>query len=276
MNCKLRLTCLGIALLALATVLAACGDDDDATPTPAPTPDPAVVAEVEDTATKLLETDPTDADDVAYFVEHITAAGVTYFGYETPETCGESAQDCIGDPTPVNSVSDTTINGDDASTLADTENGTIKVVLKQEDDIWKLNGYAFIAEIPDGTKTVSVSAVDYGYDWDKGGLTAGEPIAFEMKNDGQESHMIVFAAVEDDFDPQVMIDSFPDLGPDDNPAGVTEFLDGFAASTPGETGSALFADGLEAGKYTFMCFVTTLEGEDHVALGMYSEFEVAE
>ena len=277
MHRKLWLTCLSLGLLAFVMAFAACGDDDDATPTPAPTPDPAQIAEVEDTATKLLETDPTDAERVGFFTEHITAKGVTYFGYPTAEECAANAEDCIGDPTPVNSVSGTTISGDDASTVADTDDGLVKLVLKREAGAWKLNGYAFNAsEIPSGANVAAVSAVDYGYDWDKTGLTAGDPLVLSLKNDGQEAHMIVLAAVEDDFDPQVMIDSFPDLGPDDNPAGVTEFLDEFTAATPGETGSILLADGLEAGKYTFMCFINDPEGKAHVELGMYSEFEVAE
>jgi uncharacterized cupredoxin-like copper-binding protein len=256
---------------------AACGDDDDATPTPAPTPDPAQIAEVEDTFTKMLETDPTSDAEVDFFLEHITADAVKYFGYPTADECRAAAEDCIGDPIPVDSMSDTEISGDNASSNANTADGLVRGVFVRQGDAWKLNGYAFNApEIPSGANMVDVSAVDYGYDWDKGGLSVGDPIVFSMKNDGQEAHMIVLAAVEDDFDPQVMIDSLPDLGPDDNPAGVTEFLDGFTAATPGETGSILLADGLEAGKYTFICFIPNPEGKQHVELGMYSEFEVAE
>lgn len=273
---KLWLICLSLGLLASVMAFAACGGDDDATPTPAPTPDPAQIAEIEDTFTKMLETDPASAADMDFFLGHITAEAVKYFGYATAEECRASAQDCVGDPTPVDSMSETTISGDNATSNANTADGRIRGVFVRQGDAWKLNGYAFIAEVPSGATTVAVSAVEYGYDWDKTGLTAGEPIAFALKNDGQEAHMIALAAVEDNFDPQVMIDSLPDLGPNDNPAGVTEFLDPFTAVTPGETGTVYLADGLKAGKYTFMCFVSNLEGKLHVELGMYSEFEVAE
>lgn len=274
MSRKLWLAGLSFGLLAFAMAFAACGDDDDATPTPSPTPDPAQIAEVEDTFTKMLETDPTSNAEVDFFLGHITAEAVTYFGYPTADECRAAAEDCIGDTTPVESISDTEISGDNASSIANTDDGRIRGIFVRQGDAWKLNGYAFVAEVPSGATTVDVSAVEYGYDWDKTGLTAGEPIAFALKNDGQEAHMIVFAAVEDDFDQQAVIDSLDSLGPDELPPGVTAFLDPFTAVTPGETGAVYLADGLEAGKYTFMCFIPDPEGKPHVTRGMYSEFEV--
>jgi hypothetical protein len=51
-----------------------------------------------------------------------------------------------------------------------------------------------------------------------------------------------------------------------------EFI-GFGFAAPGEESDAHFV-GLEPGVYTMACFVTTPDGEFHVDLGMFAEFEV--
>lgn len=263
-----------LSLLVLATAFAACGDDDDATPSPSPSPDPAALREVEDVATKLLEVDTTSTADVQYFVDHVTAKGLTYFGYSTADECKANADDCIGDASKVSSTSGTTITGDAASTLADTDNGVVKVVLQRESNTWKLNGYAFANPVPDGVTNIEVKAIEYGYDWDKTKApAAGAPVAFSLKNDGQEAHEMLLATVEDDFDVQTAIDSLDSLGPDEFPAGVSDIVN-FTAATPGETGTQVFADGLEAGKYAFICFFPSPDGTPHLALGMASDFTV--
>jgi len=48
---------------------------------------------------------------------------------------------------------------------------------------------------------------------------------------------------------------------------------GFGFAAPGEESDAHFV-GLEPGVYTMACFVTTPDGEFHVDLGMFAEFEV--
>lgn len=273
LNRKLWLACLSLGLLAFAMAFAACGDDDDATPTPAPTPDPAQVAEVEDILTRMLGTDPTSDTDLDYFFDHITPQGLKNFGYEDADACRAEAEDCIGEPSEVESFSGTTISGDSANTTATLDNGdVINIIAKREDDAWKLEGFAFSAEIPAGVITINVSAVDYGYDWDKSEVGNGN-IAFAMKNDGAETHQMVVAKVEDNFDVEAVIAVADTVDENTLPPGVEEFV-GFGYASPGTTSNTVFEAPLEPGKYVFMCFVPDEHGKPHISHGMYSEFEV--
>lgn len=273
----IRRLCVGfacLAVLAFALTVAACGDDDDATPTPVPTPDPAQIAEIEDTFTKMLETDPAASAEVDFFLAHITADAVKYFGYPTAEECRAAVEDCIGQPTEVSETSDTSITGDTATTTATSADGQVQGAFTREAGVWKLDGYALTAPVPTGAATVEVSAVDYGYDWDKTKAVAGNTV-FTLKNDGTQAHELAITSVADDFDIQTLITAAEagELGGDTLPEGVTGFV-GFAIATPGLSANAVIEGGLEPGKYAFICSLPDPEGKPHVAHGMYSEFTV--
>jgi uncharacterized cupredoxin-like copper-binding protein len=274
---RVPLLCLALAALAAALAFAACGGDDDkssATASPTTSAGTTQLAEVEDVAKKLLETDTASTSDVDFFLDHITGQGLKYFGYSSADDCRAVAADCIGDPSQVSSLAQTQISGDNATTVADTDNGQILVVLIRETGEWKLNGYALGQPLPPGVTPVEVSAVDYEFDWDKTKAVSGTT-AFVLKNDGSQTHEILLASVEDDFDPQKVIDAF-NAGTVDTstlPPGVTDIAY-FAASTPGQTADLVVDGGLQPGKYAFMCFLPDPEGRPHFLHGMFSQFTV--
>ena len=102
-----------------------------------------------------------------FFLEHITAEAVKYFGYATAEECRAAAEDCVGDPTPVDSMSETTSQ---AITLRPRHRRRT-VIFAECSSAKATSGSSTVtrsrAEIPSGVTTVAVSAVDYGFDWDK-------------------------------------------------------------------------------------------------------------
>jgi hypothetical protein len=292
-----RKTWLILATLVLAGLFilaAACGDDDDdggdggatasleatAEPTGEPTGEPTsagdaeAIAELENVATQVLQTDSTDEAAIDFFLGHITAEALGYFGYDSPEDCAANAEDCIGGPSEVQSLANTTINGDQGETTAtSTEGDVINLLFLRENDLWKLNGFAFSADIPEGVTVVGVSGVDYGFEWDPAGLGDGN-VAFAFKNDGAEIHELQVASVSEDFDIEaVKAYAQDEAAQEGDPPGTTGFY-GFVFATPGLTSNAVLEEPLAPGDYVLLCFLPSPDGTPHVVLDMYSEFTV--
>lgn len=268
---KLWLMMMTMSLVAILS-LAACGDDDGGDDDDS-TPDPALAAEVEDVATQMMETDPTDDAAVDFFLGHITAQALLYFGYESPEDCIANVDDCIGEPSEVASITDTEIDGDEATTTAtSTEGEVIALSFVRENDLWKMSGFAFSAEVPAGASVAEVSGIDYGFEWDP--EDAGGAVVFAFTNDGEEPHEMAIASVGEDFD----IEAVKEFAQSDeagaaDPPGVTGFS-GFGFATPGLTSNAVLEEPLPPGNYVLLCFLPDAEGTPHVVSGMYSEFTV--
>jgi plastocyanin len=113
--------------------------------------------------------------------------------------------------------------------------------------------------------SVSVQAHEYEFSGVPDTLAAGR-VTFGFENVGEEPHEFQLARITSDL-PLEEIVGLPEDEAMENiePAGGT-----FAE--PG--GSAEFEATLEAGRYGYVCFVESPEGEPHAALGMFGEFTV--
>ncbi len=260
------------ALVGLLALAAACGDDDDGGDA-GKTPGPEEIAEFEQVVTQMIETDPADEAAVDFFVGHVADEAFSYFGYENGEDCAADPEDCIGEPSEVVSVSGTEISGGEASTSATTAEGDIlNVKFVREDEVWKLSGFAFSADIPAGVTTVEVSGVEYGFDWDPADVGDGN-VAFAFTNDGAEMHELAILGVSEDFDIEA-VKEFAQSGDfESDPPGTTGFV-GFAMATPGLASNAVLEEPLAPGGYVFLCVLPTADGTPHVVVDMYSEFTV--
>jgi hypothetical protein len=273
---KLWLALALVALVAFLALAAACGDDDDddgGGDDGDATADPALAAEVEEVATQVLTTDPTDEAAVDFFLGHVTEGFVGYLGYDTAEDCAANAEDCIGEPTGVASLEETAVDGDAATTIAtSTEGDVISLSLVRENDLWKIDGFAFSAEVPEGATVVEVSGIDYGYEWDPGDAAGATVFAFT--NDGEEAHEMAITSVGEDFDIEAVKEfaQSEESGQTD-PPGVTGYP-GFGFATPGLTSHAVLEEPLPPGNYVLLCFIPDAEGTPHVVSGMFSEFTV--
>ncbi|MEX0684097.1 MAG: hypothetical protein WD904_11090 [Dehalococcoidia bacterium] len=258
------------ALAAFSLVVVACGDDDDGGEASA-----EEIAALEETVTRIVETDPTDEAAVDYWLAHYTERAFEVIGFADAEECRAAVDDCIGEPSTVESIRDTEISGDSASAVVSTSDGDVTLVLfEKESDEWLVDGFGTAAEIPAGVSEIEVSAVDYAYDWDDEEVTDGN-VAFSMTNDGEELHMMQVSKTTDDFDIDAMIASLETLEPDALPDGVEADV-GFGIASPGATANVVFEEQLEPGNYVFLCFIPDDEGTSHLELGMHSEFTVPE
>jgi hypothetical protein len=253
------------AAVALLPLAAACDNGDGGA-------SEEEIAEFEETARQLAGA---GADDVDFFLDHITARALEYFGYSSPEECRANAQDCIGDPSDVERVTGTRISGGQASTnVATTDGDILQLGFVRRDDTWKLDAFAFSAAVPEGTDLVNVTAVDYEYNWDAGDIPDGQ-FAFAMTNGGEELHEMAVTRKTADFDLDTLIDAVANSGPE----GPSEFPGveepaGFAFATPGATSNVVFESPLEPGDYLLICFIPDAQGTPHAALGMHSEFTI--
>jgi hypothetical protein len=163
------------------------------------------------------------------------------------------------------------VEGDEATTMATGADGVVQLALVRENELWKLNGFAFTAEIPEGTDVVEVSAIDYGYDWNSDDVGEGD-VAFQFTNDGEELHELAVLGTADDFDIEALqVCAEGDQSSD--PPGTTGFV-AFGLASPGLTSNVTLEEPLAPGGYVFICTVPNAEGTPHVVLNMYSEFTV--
>lgn len=278
MSKRIWMATLCIGLVAVTAAFAACGDDDD----DAGSSDPP--AELTETMEKLVASGP---DDVDYFLEHATDAGIQDFGYDSIEDCRANAEDCIGDPLETQSIEYSDVDKDSATVhIVAVEEGEFSVDMILEDGLWKINGLVVgPTEIPDGYNAVAVTAQEYEFQVDDGDIKTGKT-AFEFTNSGDEDHELVIAKINDDFDIDVLLEDpsgeeasgHPEAtdgaeggGEEELPPGVDAFI-GFTFAAAGGTGFLVPEEDLAAGKYIMICFIPDEEGTAHAELGMQHEF----
>lgn len=147
-----------------------------------------------------------------------------------------------------------------------------RVTFIQVDGEWKIDLYesnAVPAEVPEGYTEIQVDMFEYGYDFDPSGIGAGDGVAFQGQNTGEQPHEIVLIKVPADLDVQEALAS-------EEPPADAEILGGVFAA-PGGTTSPLIVESMAAGRYVIACFVP-VEGDPdetpHWAEGMVAEFTV--
>lgn len=212
--------------------------------------------------------------DIDAFAAHFTDAGlIAFFDVETVDEALEAAEEELGGFTvePVD-ISEITIDGDSASAVVTfVVDGSIPFTERwffvRVDGEWLINANEVVQpEIPDGYEVVEVDLFEYGFDFDETQINAGDQIAFEATNIGQEEHEMVLARIPLDLDLEEALQS------PEPPPGVVDVA--FTFASPGETGIAVAENPIEPGRYVMLCFFPAPDGTPHVFLGMLAEFMV--
>lgn len=245
------------AVLALGTVLVACGDDDTAP----------------EAADDSPSTETTDAGIGQEACDAVLAVGEALLdgpdGPPTPEYLEGQLQ-----PT-VDAVADSGV--EELTGPAADLDAAIDAALAGDDESAEeqaFAAYGAMAEVTHdgcGYETADVTAVDYAFTGLPESLPAGMT-SFALANEGAEEHELVLVRrAEGETRPVEELVELPDAEAEE----ALDFL-GFTFAAPGET-SYLPAD-LEAGDYIAICFLPVGGGEDgppHFTEGMVTEFEVA-
>jgi hypothetical protein len=139
--------------------------------------------------------------------------------------------------------------------------------LVQDDEYWKVDQIEQIeAPVPAGdTAVVGVVMTEYAFTPNVPSVVQMPVNTFHLQNQGAEDHEMVLLRLPEGVTIEEALED-PALNEQ------IEFI-GFGFAAPGEESDAHLV-GLEPGVYTMACFVTTPDGEFHVDLGMFAEFEV--
>lgn len=276
---------LAVVLLcgALASGLAACGDDDD-----------------EDASASASASEPADGGgegDLAAYCENvleIETAGEPDIDFETstPEEIAQAAMDfagekmvepahAAGEAAPEEIREDVEILVAAVDEVAET--GDFAAAFDDEVEAASQRVHEFDLANCDWS-AVDVTAVDYGYEGIKSSYPAG-PTSFEFTNEGEEMHELIVIRKKDD-----TTESFDDLLalPQDQAQAKVDTL-GSVFAAPGEDGEYTVVD-LEPGEYLAICFIPkgftpevaeaaesggeVPDGPPHFTQGMRVEFTV--
>lgn len=254
------------AMVALAFAFAACGDDDG----DSGDEKQAII----DFVTRLNGTSGTisSQEELDFYAAHVTDSFVQTFGAESVAACLEDAAECIGEPL-TNATIDpdkVEVDGDTASLVIASDDGTFGVRLIKEGDEWLANEL-FVPndDIPEGTEVVDMQLVEFGFgvDLESEAVKSGD-FALHVTNTGQQTHEVILVALpaegaledllqDESFEPEPLLVRLP-YGPGD------------------ESDVALEAP-LDQGRYAFVCFfpdTTDPEGTPHAFKGMAVDFTV--
>ncbi|MBM3933170.1 MAG: hypothetical protein FJ319_02535 [SAR202 cluster bacterium] len=143
-----------------------------------------------------------------------------------------------------------------------------------EDGVWKFNGSEDMpAPVPAGVTPLNVEIGEFYFSFSDAGAQRG-PVAFRARNPGLQPHELVLVKLSDDA-PALLELVQSDEEP---PAEQVQFL-GFTFAMPGEEGSMVFLNSLEAARYGMVCFISDQNdpnGTPHALKGMIAEFEVTD
>lgn len=225
---------------------------------------------IEDTLRQLVASGPEDVD---FFLDHVTDDALTdFFGF-TREDCRENAEECVGEPGTLDSISNVEISGDEASVdlvlSGDEGPEDLRILLVKEGDVWKFDGFALVPkEVPEGVKTVELSLNEFAFGFDAGEITDGN-FAFVAKNVGEQRHQVIVVKIPEDLDLEAAIQS------DEEPEGVEDVAIA-GPFRPGDETAVVFEQPLEPGRYALICFLPDTEdpGTEHAQKGMFADFTV--
>jgi hypothetical protein len=250
--------------LVLASVLivaagAACSDDDEASA--------EELRAVEDIVRQTIESDASNAD---FFFAHTTDRLIEAVLFSSRDECRAMVDVCLGDPLAVQSLSDTAIDGDQASTVATTVLGDFDVGLILTDDVWKIDSFAASSdEIPDGTTVVDLSLADFAFIFEQDEIPSDGNVAFRATNDGSQAHEVVVIGVPagSSFEEALAAVGAEEVAP----LATKIFI------APGQQVDLAFDSPLPAGDYAFACFFPDVDDPafaPHFEKGMFAEFSV--
>jgi hypothetical protein len=258
---KRAILAFAVLLLAGAGFAMACSDDDgDGEPSA------EEIAAVEDVLRQVFESGPDNAE---FALAHVTDNLIQTVLFSTREDCTANAEECIGDPSALESVSDTTIDGDTATSTAVADFGTFTVGMVREDDVWKVDSLSAASDtVPEGATLVDLGLSEFAFIFDEATIPAGGNFAFHVSNDGAQPHEVIVAGVPPDVPLEEALGS---VGEDEPPVGFKVFIQ------PGQEVDMAFEAPLAPGRYALVCFfpdVTDPEQTAHAEKGMVNEFTV--
>jgi hypothetical protein len=231
--------------------------------------------EIEAAVEHLVDT--FNAGDPEVFADLFTDEGLLAFVLDPSLTREEAIAEIAGfmgfATVELLNVRDVEVTNGTATAIAELSiGGFVSIDLIEFTDIdgeWIISDYvdgveqAPLPDIPDGYKTIFVDLLEYEFVFDAGQIQAGDLIAFEATNIGEEPHEIVFIKVPEDFDLLEALES------EDEPEGIEDLA--FTFAQPGQVGRAIVTEALGEGRYIMVCFVPT-DGVPHALLGMVAEF----
>ena len=284
------------AVLSAGLLLVACEDGEPAgLPTTSTSPPSTGEAKVvEDVVRAALQAQ--SDDNVEAFLALWTDNGLEAYDVGTRAEL-ESAQreDFGANALEVVGFSDTRVEGDVASTLADAVMRHARVAktifrlrfhLVRQEASWLLDGFEFAGSPPPrpGQRVVSVQAQDYAFALDT--PEAPPNVAFKLVNVGQEPHELTLFKGPDGVDVQASKNALQNV----DGADLARVPDGYQGDhlgfvQPGQTSDVTLAQPLERGTYVLACYIPqggfTAEGEavnadgrPHIQLGMIAVLAV--
>lgn len=159
---------------------------------------------------------------------------------------------------------------DDVDAAAGDAFGSLGPAMAAAGEHWGINletcGEEEVAADPDAQQ-VAVVATDYAFEIPA--VSAG-PNAFTMTNEGEEPHFMVIVKMEEGATVEEALAA--EQAGEDPEAFIAEDVGESVTAAPG--GTAVINADLDPGTYAMLCFVSTPDGEPHVALGMAQEFTV--
>lgn len=259
---SLLLRAAGLLLVGLLIVFAAgaCGDGDDGASA-------EEIQEVEDIIRQLVGS---SGDDAEFVFAHVTDNAIeTIFFSPSREECAANADECIGEPGTVESLSGTEIDGDTATSRVTADFGTYDVTLVREDDVWKLESLeAAPDEVPEGAAVVDLGLSEFAFQLNPDDIPADGNFAFRATNRGAQVHEVAVAPIPAGIDPLDALETVDES----SVVGLKAFI------IPGqEVDMTFFEAPLQPGRYVLVCFFPDTDDPEftpHVFKGMIDEFTI--
>lgn len=250
----------GLLLIGLlvAIMASACDDDGDGEASA------EEIAAVEEIIRQAFSSGAENAD---YLFAHATNNLIETVLFSTREECQANAEECLGDPSAVESVSGTAIDGDSATSLLTVDFGTFQVGLVRQGDVWMLDNLeAASDEVPAGAASVALGLSEFAFTFDEAAIPADGNFAFHVSNNGAQPHEVIVMGIPAEGTLQEALEA---AGEDTPPAGFKVFIQ------PGQEVDMAFEAALEPGRYAMVCFfpdTTDPEQTPHMEKGMLGEF----
>lgn len=252
------LTFLSLAIAAFAT---GCGDDDDN----------EVSAEetqaVEESVRIAFESSGEQAD---AFFPRVTDSLLSSVFFSTREECETAPVECIGEPSSVESVSGTQIDGDTATSTAVSDFGTFIVGLVRENGVWKVDSLeAASDEVPEDVVLVDLGLSEFNFIFDQEDIPAGGNLAFHVNNFGAQAHEVVVVSIPEGTEPEeAVVAVAEEIEP---PVALKVYIQ------PGQELDMALEEPLAPGRYALVCFFPDTDDPEftsHIDKGMAAEFTV--
>lgn len=251
-----------VAAVAVATsvLLAGCGDDDGGASA-------EEIQAVEDVVTRVYES---SADDADFLFEHVTDNLLETVYFASREECQANAAECIGDPSTVEIISGTTIDGDAATTNVVSDFGLSEVGLVRADGVWMVDSLqAGSDEVPEGAASIDLTVAEFAFVFDDAEIPADGNFAFHVSNQGVQAHEVVAISVPEGAELENAIESV--ATEEEPPVAFKVYIQ------PGQEVDMALDAPLEPGHYALVCFLPDTSDPEftaHFEKGMVKEFNV--